>query len=65
MVSTDRDALVALYNATSRARWRRKTNWNTDAALLQWQGVKVNGQGRVMELPLSENNLEGISTRFI
>ncbi|CAN0571569.1 unnamed protein product, partial [Laminaria digitata] len=60
MASTDRDALVALYNATDGAHWKRKTNWNTSADLSQWHGIKVNGQGRVVELHLSDNNLRGI-----
>ncbi|CAN0466599.1 unnamed protein product [Ectocarpus sp. 12 AP-2014] len=59
MVLTDREVLVALYNATGGARWHRKENWNTDAALSQWQGVKVNRQGRVVEVSLPTNNLTG------
>lgn len=64
MASTDRDALVALYNATEGGRWRRNKNWNTDAPLSEWHGVKVNDQGRVVELSLSRNNLQGIFTMF-
>ncbi|CAM9966555.1 unnamed protein product, partial [Ectocarpus sp. 13 AM-2016] len=58
MVSTDRDALVALYNATGGARWGSNTNWKTTAPLSEWYGVIVNDQGRVVELLLVNNNLK-------
>ncbi|CAB1114032.1 unnamed protein product [Ectocarpus sp. CCAP 1310/34] len=57
MAQTDRKALVALYNATGRAKWEYTRNWNTSAALSQWHGVEVNCQGRVVKLSLGGNNL--------
>ncbi|CAM9762657.1 unnamed protein product [Ectocarpus fasciculatus] len=59
MVSTDRDALVALFRATGGAGWGRTDNWDTDADLATWNGVKVNDQGRVVNLDLTCNNLQG------
>ncbi|CAM9610550.1 unnamed protein product [Ectocarpus sp. 6 AP-2014] len=59
MASTDRDVLVALYNATEGANWENSTNWGTDADLSQWFGAKVNDQGRVVLLDLPVNNLRG------
>ncbi|CAM9993902.1 unnamed protein product [Laminaria digitata] len=59
MASTDRDVLVALYNATDGAKWKHKTNWNTSAELRLWHGIEVNGQGRVVGLRLPANNLRG------
>ncbi|CAN0152417.1 unnamed protein product [Ectocarpus sp. 4 AP-2014] len=59
MVSTDRDALLALYNATRGGGWTQNANWNTDAALSRWHGVRVNDQDRVVELNLRGNNLSG------
>ncbi|CAM9117018.1 unnamed protein product [Ectocarpus sp. 4 AP-2014] len=59
MLSTDRDALTVLYNATGGSNWVRKTNWNTGAAFSQWRGSKGNDQGRVVELDLMGNNLRG------
>ncbi|CAM9777221.1 unnamed protein product [Ectocarpus sp. 4 AP-2014] len=59
MPSTDREALVALYNATGGACWRRNVNWDTDANLSTWHGVQVNDQGRVVKLSLTNNNLTG------
>ncbi|CAM9699413.1 unnamed protein product, partial [Ectocarpus sp. 12 AP-2014] len=59
MASPDRDALVALFHATGGDNWTRKSNWCTSAKLGTWEGVKVNQQGRVVELDLSDNNLRG------
>ena len=56
----DRDALVALYNATNGANWTNNTNWLTDAPLGEWHGVnEVDGEGRVVDLNLYRNNLTG------
>ncbi|CAM9533498.1 unnamed protein product, partial [Hapterophycus canaliculatus] len=59
MAQTDRDALLALYDATDGPKWTNNTSWNTDADLSEWHGVKLNGEGRVAELSLDENNLRG------
>lgn len=60
MASTDRSALLALFRSTGGAsHWRDNTNWNTDAELSRWYGVFVNDEGRVDELWLDENNLQG------
>ncbi|CAN0113723.1 unnamed protein product [Ectocarpus sp. 6 AP-2014] len=59
MASPDRDALVALFHATGGDNWTRKSNWCTSAKLGTWKGVKVNEEGRVVELDLSDNNLRG------
>ncbi|CAN0431238.1 unnamed protein product, partial [Laminaria digitata] len=56
MASTERDALVALYNATDGANSKEPTNWNKGADLSLWHGIKVNDQGRVVELHLPSNN---------
>ena len=57
--SPDRDALVALYNATDGANWTNNTNWLGDAPIGQWYGVTTNASGRVTELDLKENWLSG------
>eukprot|EP00752_Nemacystus_decipiens_P005484 g4965.t1 len=59
MVQTDREALVALYDATDGPNWAIKTNWGSDAPVSDWYGVKANDQGRVVELSLEANNLRG------
>ena len=60
MAPTDRDVLVALYNATDGPNWKQKTNWDTDAPLSDWYGVTANDQGRVVKLSLGGDNLRGI-----
>ena len=55
----ERDALVALYNATGGANWTSSANWLTDAPVGQWHGVTTNASGRVSRLELQNNALRG------
>ena len=57
--STDRAALTAFYEATNGVGWKNSNNWLSDAPLAQWYGVEVDDFGRVAELQLESNNLEG------
>ncbi|CAM9528387.1 unnamed protein product [Ectocarpus fasciculatus] len=59
MASTDRNALIALFEATRGAKWRKNDNWGTREALGTWYGVDVDAGGRVIKLSLYDNNLEG------
>ena len=56
---TDREALVALYNATDGENWNRSDNWLSDAPLGEWEGVTTDDDGRVISLSLSFNALSG------
>ena len=56
---TDRDILVAFYEATGGPQWENNTNWLTDAPLRDWHGVSVREDGRVFRLRLPDNGLEG------
>ena len=56
---SDREALVALYEATDGPNWTNSENWLTDAPLAQWHGVRVDREGRVTRLELPENGLAG------
>ena len=56
---TDRDALVALYNATNGEDWIFSYNWLSDAPLGQWSSVITNDDGRVTGLELWDNDLSG------
>ena len=56
---SDREALVALYNATGGANWRCNGNWLTEKPVGQWHGVTADRAGRVTRLSLEENNLAG------
>ncbi len=57
--STDRDALVALYEATDGDNWVNRLNWLSDAPLGTWYGVTTDDSGRIVELVLSFNGLIG------
>ena len=56
---TDREVLVALYNATGGPSWNSNTNWLNDVPISQWSGVTTDDTGRVTELVLNENQLSG------
>ncbi len=56
---TDREILVALYNATDGDNWERKRLWLTDAPLGEWHGVSTDTEGRVTQLHLNLNQLNG------
>ena len=57
---TDREALVALYNATDGENWDESNSWLSDAPLgLGWKGVTTNDDGRVTKLSLKYNGLSG------
>ena len=57
--NADRDALIALYEATDGPNWEEQTNWLSNAPLGSWEGVSVNAEGRVTGLNLVSNGLAG------
>lgn len=58
----DFEALMAIYRATGGEHWNNNSGWDTGASRFDvnsnWHGVFVQG-GRVRQLNLGENNLEG------
>ena len=52
-------ALFALFNSTNGPDWHDRTNWNSDAPLDEWYGITVDRSGRITELNLAGNNLNG------
>ena len=44
-VETDREALIALYNATGGDNWGENTGWLSDAPLGEWYGVATDDNG--------------------
>ena len=56
---TDREALVALYNATGGPHWKINNNWLSDVPISEWIGVTTDDNGRVIELDLRVNQLSG------
>ena len=58
-INSDRDVLVAFYNATDGPNWRNSANWLTDAPIEEWYGVSTDGAGRVTALATPFNQLSG------
>lgn len=58
--AVDRDALIALYNATNGDNWANKSNWCSDKPLNEWHGVYTDNNNRVHIIDLSSNNLSGV-----
>ena len=56
---TDREALVALYNATGGENWGNNAYWLSGFPLHSWKGVSTNVDGRVTQLRLANNDLSG------
>ena len=56
---TDREALIALYNATGGENWDGRDTWLSDAPLGEWSGVTTNDDGRVIEVYLHAYGLSG------
>lgn len=55
---SERDALIAFYNATNGDSWTNNTNWNTTNPVSTWYGV-TETNGRVTSINLNSNNLSG------
>ena len=56
---SDRDALVALYNATHGDNWASNANWLSQEAIGDWYGVTTDANGSVTRLMLPSNHLSG------
>ena len=56
---TDREVLIAFYNATGGPNWKGNNNWLSDVPINEWDGVTTDGNGRVTELSLLGNQLSG------
>ena len=54
----ERDALMALYNATEGDSWDVNTNWGSSELVSNWSGVTVEND-QVTEIHLYYNNLSG------
>ncbi|MYB49341.1 MAG: hypothetical protein F4X72_08795 [Dehalococcoidia bacterium] len=55
----ERAALTALYDATGGADWKIDDGWLRDGALDKWLRVTTDENGRVTDLDLSANQLNG------
>ena len=57
--NSEREALVALYEATGGPGWARNRNWLSDEPLGEWEGVGTGQDGAVFWIDLNDNRLEG------
>ena len=55
----DRQALVAIFDATGGPNWKKSTNWVTAVPISEWYGVGTDSGGRVSSLDLVDNGLNG------
>jgi len=55
----DREALVALYNATGGPNWKLVGGWMSDDPIGEWRGITPDDGGCVAHLWLSDNGLAG------
>ena len=58
-LTIEREALIALYNATDGDNWENNTNWCSDKPLNEWYGIDTYGDGSVWFISLPYNNLSG------
>ncbi|MFD0797578.1 T9SS type A sorting domain-containing protein [Maribacter chungangensis] len=57
LMTPDRAALLAIYNATNGDNWINI--WDLNRYIGTWHGVTLDNEGRVFQLDLSENGLQG------
>ncbi len=57
--SPDREALIAIYNATDGPNWTRQDNWLSEAPISTWQGITTNDMARVTKLTLGHVGMSG------
>ncbi|MBR5255150.1 MAG: redoxin domain-containing protein [Bacteroidales bacterium] len=58
-LAAEREALIALYNATDGPHWKNNTNWCSDKPLTEWYNVYIDQTGHVSALFLGYNGLNG------
>ena len=56
---SDREALIALYEATGGPNWSNDEHWLSGLDIKYWHGVTVGSDGQVTKLFLHDNGLEG------
>ena len=55
----ERNALIALYNATNGDNWKNNTNWCSDKPLGEWYGVSTDYSNKIYSINLNYNNMQG------
>ncbi len=59
VANPDLAPLGALYETTGGAKWANNEGWLGDGAVGEWYGIGTDSTGRIVELDLSRNGLEG------
>ena len=57
--SPDREALIAIYNATDGPNWTKQDNWLSEAPISTWYGITTNVVDRVTRVDLSAVGMAG------
>lgn len=60
--TSERDALMAIYNSTGGPNWVNNMNWGTTNPVSSWHGISVaniDEQDHVVAIELASNNLNG------
>ena len=52
-------SILSLYTSTNGNEWRSKKNWNSTRRLSEWQGIEVDEDGKIIEIRLLMNGLNG------
>ncbi len=58
-LASEREALIAFYKALDGDHWLNKTNWCSDKPVSDWYGIHVSKSGRVDNIVLLVNGLNG------
>ena len=57
---TDYVALMAVYNAADGANWKESRRWDLEQTMDKWPGVKLNEDGRVIELSITNGTVTSV-----
>ena len=61
---TDSLMLVKVYNVADGANWKESRRWTLTDAIDTWPGIKVNGEGRVIELSITNGTVTTVDWEF-
>lgn len=61
----ERTALEEFFGSTGGPNWHNRTHWKSSVSVCVWFGVRCNKEGRVDQLVLNENDIEGTLPRCL
>ncbi len=59
-VAGDKAALQKIYTSLNGPQWKNKRDWNSTKPLDEWYGINTDANGRVTEILLYSNDLQGV-----